>query len=70
MLVPRCLTCGHTLAHIQLPYEEKVKAIQNDAKLTEAEVSAKIGEVLRSYGLKYCCNMRIMGYVDKIVLTQ
>ena len=69
MLYARCPSCGHVLAHIQLPYEEKRTAILNDTRLSPEEMDAKIQQLNNSYSLKYCCKMRVMTYVNKTELT-
>lgn len=37
MLPPRCFTCGHVLADLELEYEDGLKQIDNDVKLSDEQ---------------------------------
>lgn len=71
MLPPRCPTCGHCLADIQIPFEEEKNKIIGNNNLNQDEKNKKMSELLTKLGLnKWCCRMRVISYVDlaKIVL--
>ena len=71
MLPPRCFTCGHVLANLELEYEEKLQEIDNNIKLTYEEKCKKkrelVDKLLPGRWLKrYCCRTRLISYVDLI----
>jgi DNA-directed RNA polymerase subunit N len=67
MLPPTCFTCGMLMSDIELEYEKKLNDIENDGSLNEAQKHEKKVKLIDSFGLKrYCCRMRLLGYVDKI----
>ena len=37
MLPPRCFTCGHVLADLELEFEEGIEQIDNNINLTNSE---------------------------------
>lgn len=65
MLYPRCPTCGENLAEKEIPYNTQMKEIENNPKLdVEAKKKAK-QKLLNSLGVpRYCCRMRIMGFIN------
>ena len=70
MLPPRCFTCGHVLADIELEFEEKLQEIENNIKLnTEQKADQKkkiIDKLLPGrWKTRYCCRARL-SYVDLI----
>jgi len=71
MLPPRCFTCGHVLADIELEYEEKLEEIDNNNKLTmEQKMDQKrkiIDKLLPGrWKNRYCCRARLISYVDLV----
>ena len=71
MLPPRCFTCGHVLANLELKYEEGLINIDNNIKLTEDQkAKAKrdlVDELLPGrWKKRYCCRTRLISYVDLI----
>lgn len=69
MLYMRCPSCGFLLGQIQMPYETAIDAICHDTKLTTVEKTELKSKILDNLGIpkyKYCCRMRIMGYVRLI----
>ena len=71
MLPPRCFTCGHVLADIELEYEEKLEEIDNNNKLNaEQKMDQKrkiIDKLLPGrWKYRYCCRTRLISYVDLI----
>ena len=71
MLPPRCFTCGHVLANLELKYEEGLVNIDNNIKLTEDQkAKAKIDLVDKllpgRWKKRYCCRTRLISYVDLI----
>ena len=71
MLPPRCFTCGHVLADIELEYEEKLEEIDNNNKLNaEQKMDQKrkiIDKLLPGrWKTRYCCRTRLISYVDLI----
>ena len=75
MLPPRCFTCGHVLANLELEYEENLQQIDNDIKLNDvqkSEYKRKLVDKLLPgrWKKRYCCRARLITYVDliKIIL--
>jgi DNA-directed RNA polymerase subunit N (RpoN/RPB10) len=71
MLPPKCFTCGHVLANLELEYEEKLQEIDNNIKLTdEQKQEAKrnlVDKLLPDrWKTRYCCRARLLSYVDLI----
>ena len=71
MLPPRCFTCGHVLADLELEYEEGLKQIDNNVKLSsEQKAEAKknlVNKLLPGrWAKRYCCRARLLSYVDLI----
>jgi len=74
MLPPRCFTCGHVLADIEIDYEEGLKNIDNNIKLNDDQKSeAKrilVNELLPDrWEKRYCCRTRLLSYVDLITVV-
>ena len=74
MLPPRCFTCGHMLAHLELEYEEKLKEIDNNIKLSNDDKAKYkrelVNKLLPDRWLKrYCCRTRLISYVDLIEIV-
>jgi len=75
MLPPRCFTCGHVLADIELDFEEGLNEIENNIKLTNEQKANKKKELIDKllpgrWKKRYCCRARLISYVDliKIIL--
>ena len=71
MLPPRCFTCGHVLANLELELEERLNEIDNNIKLDveqKADLKRKlIDELLPGrWKVRYCCRTRLLSYVDLI----
>ena len=71
MLPPRCFTCGHVLANLELEFEEKLYDIDNNMKLNieqKAELKQKLIDKLlpNRWKTRYCCRSRLISYVDLI----
>ena len=71
MLPPRCFTCGHVLADIELEYEEKLNEIDNNMKLNAEEKAEQKRKLLDNllpgrWKTRYCCRSRVISYVDLI----
>jgi DNA-directed RNA polymerase subunit N (RpoN/RPB10) len=62
MLYMTCPTCGYFIGQITVEYEEKKKDICSNPSLTSDDKSKMITELLLSYKLRPCCNMRVMSY--------
>jgi DNA-directed RNA polymerase subunit N (RpoN/RPB10) len=71
MLPPRCFTCGHVLANLELEYEDKLYEIDNNMKLNaeqKIELKQKLIDNLlpNRWKTRYCCRARFLSYVDLI----
>lgn len=70
MLYSACPTCGTLLADKQLDYEEKLKKICDNPKLSQEDKDKQKMELINSMGLeRYCCKMKLMTYVDLIKIV-
>ena len=71
MLPPRCFTCGHVLANLELEFEEKLYEIDNNMKLNaeqKADLKQKLIDKLlpNRWKKQYCCRTKLLSYVDLI----
>jgi len=71
MLPPRCFTCGHVLANLEIEFEETLQNIDNNVKINDAqkdELKRKLVEKLLPdrWKKRYCCRARLLSYVDLI----
>ena len=71
MLPPRCFTCGHVLANLELEFEETLHQIDNNIKLNDnkkAELKRDLVKKLLPgrWEKRYCCRARLLSYVDLI----
>ena len=67
MLYIRCPSCGKSLAHIQIPYEEAKEEICNNPNLSLKEKHEAKIKLVNSFGLKrYCCKTRLLTYLDTV----
>jgi DNA-directed RNA polymerase subunit N (RpoN/RPB10) len=71
MLYFKCPTCKTILANKQITYESKMDEICNNPTMPEETKNKMKKQILDDLFLhRYCCRMRIMGYVrliDEIV---
>lgn len=71
MLYFRCPTCKTVLADKQIPYEEAIKKICADKKLSDDEKNIKKMQVLDDLQvIRYCCRMRMITYVKLIEIVK
>jgi DNA-directed RNA polymerase subunit N (RpoN/RPB10) len=71
MLPPRCFTCGHVLADLELEYEEGLNQIDNNIKLNDEQKSEEKKKLINKllpgrWKKRYCCRSRLLSYVDLI----
>lgn len=71
MIPPRCFTCGHVLANLELQYEIGLQEIDNNIKLSEeqkADLKRKLVDKLLPdrFKKRYCCRTRLLSCVDLI----
>lgn len=71
MLCPKCFTCGHVLANLELELEEGIYEIDNTVNFDKAtktiEKQKLINKLLPDrWKLRYCCRTRLISYVDLI----
>jgi DNA-directed RNA polymerase subunit N (RpoN/RPB10) len=65
MLYSKCPTCNKLFADIVLVYEDEMKKICNNPKLTSKQKDEAKEKLINSLGLdRYCCRMRIISYID------
>lgn len=71
MLYFRCPTCKTELANKQIPYEEEMKKIENNDKLSENEKDQlKMGLLSKLEVNNICCRMRVLTYLKQIELLK
>lgn len=71
MLYLKCPTCKNILADKQLPFEDDIKKICENPKLSEEEKKQEKMKLPTKYGLdKYCCRMRILSYTQLINIVK
>ena len=71
MLPPRCPSCGHSFADIEITFQEEKDKICGNTKFTQKQKNEQISKLLDKLNIKsWCCRMRVISYVDlaKIVL--
>lgn len=71
MLPPKCFTCGHVLANLELEYEETLQEIDNNIKLTDEQKQEAKRNIVNKlfpdrWKTRYCCRSRLLSYVDLI----
>lgn len=71
MLPPRCFTCGHVLADLELELESRYEDIDNDINLNEEQRNKEKKKVINEllpdrWSKRYCCRARLISYVDLI----
>ena len=66
MLYLNCPTCQSSrLAFVQLSFQENKKKICDNPNLPESEKDKEISKLIKSFGLRPCCNMRLLTYVNQ-----
>lgn len=61
---PVC-TCGRLLADIQIEYDNGVKRINDNDKLTTVEKNIELTKLVNKFHIKrYCCKVRLMTPVN------
>ena len=71
MLYFSCQTCGIYLANREIPFEDGLKNICNNSKLSEQEKEAKKMSLIDELKItKYCCRMRILTYCDLVKIIK
>jgi len=75
MLPPRCFTCGHVLADLELEYEEKLDEYDNNFKIDDEQRSKLKRELIDKllpsrWKKRYCCRARLVSYVDLIRIVE
>lgn len=69
MLYYKCPTCKKVLAHVQIPYEQRLESIVMDNKLTYDQKEESKRKLLDDLDVKrICCRGRVLGYVRLIDL--
>lgn len=71
MLPPKCFTCGHILANLELDLEEGIYQIDNNTKYSDEMRALKKRELINKllpdrWNKRYCCRARLISYVDLI----
>ena len=71
MLYFKCPTCKTILANKQLAYEEEMRKICNNEKLSIEEQNRLKSELPKKLKIKrYCCTMRLMSYSNLVKLIK
>lgn len=69
MLYLVCPTCNTCLGDKQLIIEKNVEIICGDVdmnKITQKEADNLKSELITSFKVKYCCNTRLLSYIDQV----
>ncbi len=69
MSYPVCPSCGTDLSKRYIPFEESMKKICDDTKLSKEQVEKAVFELLDTLGIKpeqYCCRTRLLTYVHMV----
>jgi len=65
MLYYKCPTCRTVLANKQIMFEEELKRITNNSKLSDQQKDDEKAKLLDKLQLtRYCCRMRMLTYID------
>lgn len=71
MLYYTCPTCGTELGKRQIPYENMIKNIQANSKLSFEQKEQKKSDALNTVGAKNpCCRMRLLTYIKKVEIVK
>lgn len=59
----KCPSCGMIVGNRQIPYETKMKSIDNNPNIDEKDKLEQKNNVIKELKLKrYCCITHIMGF--------
>lgn len=73
MLYIVCPTCNRILADKMIVYENGIKKIQDDIKLSDEEKFKEKVKLIDSLEIpkeRYCCRMRLMTYRDLVKIVK
>ena len=73
MLYMKCPTCNRPLADKEMAYEEGIKSIVNNPKLSDEEKEAEKIKLIDSFNIpndRYCCKMRLITYRDLVRIVK
>lgn len=68
-----CPTCGRLLADKVIPYENGMREIENNQKLSKEErmnEKIKLIDSLKIPRDRYCCRMRLITYIDLVYVVK
>ena len=69
MLYTTCPTCGFLLADKEVEFEEGLKKLCENKKLTDKEKIEETYKIINKLGInRYCCRMRLITYVNQAEL--
>jgi DNA-directed RNA polymerase subunit N (RpoN/RPB10) len=64
MVHTKCKTCGNPLSKIEFGYKKQVDEICNNQINNEEEQKNKISELIKSYNLPMCCNIKLLTSIN------
>jgi len=73
MLYIKCPTCHRNMADKEQAYEEGIKKIVDNPKLTDEEKEAEKIKLIDSFEIpndRYCCKMRLITYRDLVKIVK
>ena len=70
MLYLRCCSCGSILGNKQIPLEDEFERLENDKTINEDEKLKLKSKYIKSLNLRYCCNTRLMTYLNLIDIIE
>jgi DNA-directed RNA polymerase subunit N (RpoN/RPB10) len=71
MLYYKCPTCRTLLANKQLVYENEIKNIINNQKLSDEQKNIEKEKILdKLFIMNICCRMRTLTYCKKIEIVK
>jgi DNA-directed RNA polymerase subunit N (RpoN/RPB10) len=66
MLYIKCPSCGTFLGKIEKKWKDEKTKICDNPKLLKEEKEELLTNLLLSFKLRYCCNLRVMTYKDLV----